>query len=328
MSREMKRKGNLYGQICSMENLERAATNAAKQKGQRVAVREFLADKEESLKRLRNALAEHSYKTSAYRSFTVFEPKRREIDALPFYPDQITDHAVVQVIAPVMVPCLTADTYACIPGRGLHKANTKIRKALKEDPDGTHYCLLADVRKFYASIDHGVMMRLIERKIKCRETLWLLSEIVNSHAGLPIGRYLSPYLANLYLSGIDHKVKELLSVRYYFRYNDNMLFLASSKEELHRVKEFLVSELSALKLELNPSWQIFPVDKRGIDFTGYVYFRDHARLRKSIKQRIMRRKTLSVQSFAAYKGWLSWCDGKHLTKKIMEKYKLDKQTEE
>ena len=322
MSREMKRKGNLYGQICSMENLERAAMNAAKQKGWRMAVREFLADKEENLKRLRNALAEHSYKTSAYRSFTVFEPKRREISSAPFYPDQIMDHAIVQILSPVWMPTFTIDTYASIPGRGLHNANAKIRRVLVEDPDGTRYCLLTDIRKFYASIDHCIMKSILRRKIKCRDTLNLLDEIIDSHPGLPIGRYLSPYLANLYLSSIDHRVKEVLKVKYYYRYNDNMVFLSGSKEDLRRILSDLKSELGKLKLELNRSTQIFPVDKRGIYFTGYVYHRGYTRLRKSIKQRIFRRKKLSEQSFAAYKGWLKWCNGINLTKTIKEKYKI------
>lgn len=318
----MKRKGNLYGQITSWENLSKAATNAAKQKGQRRAVRSFLAERETKLKQLQAALESHAFRTSAYRSFTIYEPKCREIDSPPFCPDQIVDHAIVQVLSPLWVPTLTADTYACIPGRGLHKANAKIRKALRTDPDGTRYCLLTDIRKYYASVDHDTMKCILRRKIKCGETLALLDEIIDSHAGLTIGRYLSPYLANLYLSNVDHRVKEVLRVKYYFRYNDNMLFLSQSKEELRTVLEDLKRTLGRLKLELNGSWQIFPVDKRGIDFTGYVYFRAHTRIRKSIKQRIFRRRELSEESFAAYGGWLKWCNGINLTKKIKEKYKI------
>lgn len=318
----MKRKGDLYRRICSYENLSVAAEKAARQKGQRRAVRTFMAKKEEMLKQLVSTLESRSFETSKYRSLTRFEPKRREISSAPFYPDQITDHAIVQILSPVWMPTFTIDTYACIPGRGLHKANAKISRVLVEDPDGTRYCLLTDIRKFYASIDHCIMKSILRRKIKCRDTLNLLDEIIDSHPGLPIGRYLSPYLANLYLSSIDHRVKEVLKVKYYYRYNDNMVFLSGSKEDLRRILSDLKSELGKLKLELNGSTQIFPVDKRGIDFTGYVYHRGYTRLRKSIKQRIFRRKELSEQSFAAYKGWLKWCNGINLTKKIKEKYKI------
>lgn len=318
----MKRNGNLYGQIFSYENLSKAADNAAKQKGQRRAVRSFLARREEMIKQLMETLESRSFKTSKYRSLTRFEPKRREISSVPFYPDQIMDHAIVQTLAPVWSPTFTIDTYACIPGRGLHKANAKIRRVLVDDPDGTRYCLLTDVRKFYASIDHETMKAILRRKIKCHGTLGLLDEIIDSHPGLPIGRYISPYLANLYLSAVDHRVKEVLKVKYYYRYNDNMVFLSGSKKELHRVLADLKRELGKLKLELNRSTQIFPVDKRGIDFTGYVYHRGYTRLRKSIKQRIFRHKELSEQSFAAYRGWLKWCNGINLTKKIKGKYKI------
>lgn len=325
MSRDdkMKRHGNLYDAICSVENLKQAALKAARGKNRHREVERFMADADNKTESLRRSLLSGDYMTSEYRSLTIYEPKKREIDSPPYYPDQVVDHAIVQVCGPIWLATLTDDTYACIPGRGLHLANTRIRKALKTDPEGTRYALLTDVRKFYASVDHDILKGILRRKIKCGGTLRLLDEIIDSHSGLPIGRYLSPYMANLYLSGIDHAVKERFKVRHYYRYNDNMLFLSSTKDELHDVLDELRNMLNDRRLTLNGSWQIFPVEKRGIDFTGYVYYRDHTRLRKSIKQRIFRRRMMSPESFAAYRGWLKWCDGANLTKKIIEKYGIE-----
>ena len=320
----MKRKGNLYKEICSTENLDIAEQNARRGKANKKSVRDFNAEREKNIDALRERLETRTFRTSEYRSFTVYEPKKREIDALP-HSDNVVDHAIIQVLGPIWRSTFTSDTYACIKGRGLHQANRKIRRAFMTDGGNMRYCLSTDIQKFYASIDHGKLKSIVRRKIKCKETLWLLDEIIDSHPGVPIGRYISPYLANLYLTGWDHKVKEHLKVRHYYRYNDNMLFFSDSKIELHSVLHAMREEMSALKLEINPSWQIFPTESRGVDFCGYVFYPTHTLLRKSIKKRIFRRKEMSEQSIAAYNGWLKWCDSVNLKRKIEQKYKNKKQ---
>ena len=316
----MKRKGNLYKEICSVENLELAERNARKGKTNKRSVLEFNAEREANLADLKKRLESRTFRTSEYRSFTVYEPKKRAIDALP-HQDNVVDHAIIQVLGPIWRSTLTADTYACIKRRGLHQANRKIRHAFTTDPEGMRYCLSTDIHKFYASIDHSALKSIVRRKIKCEETLWLIDEIIDSHPGVPIGRYISPYFANLYLSRWDHTVKERLKVRHYYRYNDNMLYFSDNKEDLHHVIESMRAEMSALKLEINPNWQIFPTAKRGVDFCGYVFYPTHTRLRKSIKKRIFRRKEMSEQTLAAYNGWLQWCDSVNLRRKIEQKYK-------
>lgn len=111
-----------------------------------------------------------------------------------------------------------------------------------------------------------------------------------------------------------------------FRYVDDMVFLAGTKEELWRILGIVRSETVCLRLELKPNMQVFPVEARGIDFLGYVFFHGYTLLRKSVKRKIfkriaaLRRGSVSEEAFmksmASWQGWLKWCDSKRLSEKI------------
>lgn len=115
----------------------------------------------------------------------------------------------------------------------MHSLLKKLRADLAADPEGTAYCLKLDIRKFYPTIDHWILKTVVRRKIKDPEVLWLLDEIIDSAEGVPIGNYIFQYLANLYLSELDHLLKEVAGVRYYYRYADDMVLLAGDKPTLH-----------------------------------------------------------------------------------------------
>lgn len=142
--------------------------------------------------------------------------KERLIHKLPYYPDRIVHHAIMNVVEPIWVGRMTADTYANIKGRGIHKCAEKLKHTLYVDPKGTFYCLQLDIKKYYPSIDHEIMKAEVRLTIKDERLLALIDEIIDSCEGLPIGNYLSQYLANLYLSRFDHRIKEVHHVRHYF----------------------------------------------------------------------------------------------------------------
>lgn len=208
----MKRKGYLFEQICSMPNLLEAASNAAKGKRKRKEVVEFEADLMGNLRQIQTELLTHTYTTSAYSVFYKYEPKLREILKLP-YRDRVVQWAIMQVLEPIWVRNFTADTYSCIKGRGLHKLLRDMRRFMREDPDGTRYCLKTDIRKFYPSIDHAILKKVIRKTIKDPELLWLLDDIIDSADGIPIGNYISSFFANLYASDFDHDVKTLFGLK-------------------------------------------------------------------------------------------------------------------
>lgn len=315
----MKRVGNLFQQICSIENLQLADKIARKGKSKQPGVIEHDKRREENIEALRTMLLTKRYKTSDYTTFTIFEPKERIIFRLPYYPDRILHHAVMNVLEPIFVSTFTADTYSCIKGKGIHAAEKAVKSALKNKRE-TLYCLKLDVRKFYPNVDHTVLKQLLRKKIKDRDLLWLLDEVIDSTAGLPIGNYLSLYFANFYLTYFDHWVKEEMRVKYYFRYADDLVFLSHSKEHLHSLLFAVRSYLNDnLKLTIKGNYQVFPVADRGIDFVGYVFFHSHTKLRKSIKQSFARSiaRGGNRQSIASYEGWASHCNSRHLLKKLL-----------
>ena len=320
-TQSMKRKGNLYSAICSIENLRLADSIARKGKLKQPGVISHDKNRVENIEKLHLMLVNKTYRTSVYTTFTIHEPKERVISRLPYFPDRITHHAVMNILEPVFVAHFTSDTYSCIKKRGIHAAARALKQALG-DQEGSRYCLKLDIRKFYPSVDHAVLKMLLRRKFKDTDLLWLLDSIIDSAEGLPIGNYLSQYLANFYLTGFDHWIKEVKRVKHYFRYADDIVILSSDKPYLHKllseIKEYMSDRL---RLTVKNDYQVFPIcPKRGIDFVGYVFFHTHTRLRKGIKQNFARMvfNNRNDASIASYKGWAKHCNSKNLLKKLLD----------
>jgi retron-type reverse transcriptase len=315
---EMKRIGNIYSQICSIDNLRLADQRASKGKSAQRGVIAHNRDREANIELLHEMLVNKTYKTSPYHVFKIFETKEREIYQLPYFPDRIVHHAVMNVLEPVFVASFTADSYSCIKGRGVHKMGEALKRALR-DQKGTEYYLKLDIRKFYPSIDHEVLKQLLRKKFKDSDLLWLLDEIIDSAPGLPIGNYLSQYLANFYLTYFDHWLKEVRGVEYYFRYADDMVILGDAAY-LHALRVDIQRYLKEeLRLELKSNWRVCPVAAGGIDVIGYNYFHTHTLLRKSIKKKFARmlKRNPNAASIASYMGWAKHCNSRHLLKKLL-----------
>ena len=322
----VKRYGNLYEKICSMENLELAFKNAKKGKGWYKEVQQIEKRPYYYLAGLQWMLKNHKYKTSEYATFTKKDGKKeREIYKLPFFPDRIAQWAVLQVIEPQLLAFFTDDTYSAIPNKGIHAAFKKLRKAVDTVPEEMTYCLKIDCKKFYPSIDHETLKQKFRRKYKDPELLELIDEIIDSIStcpateeniefyescgneinivtlngkqfisgvGIPIGNYFSQYDGNFFLSEFDHWIKEVKHIKRYYRYMDDICIFAKTKEELHQ----LLSEIDEyfkvnLKLRIKGNYQIFPSFVRGIDFVGYRIFKDYTLLRKSTCQQFERKMT-------------------------------------
>lgn len=285
----MKRYGHLFEKVVDYDNLERAFYNAARHKTRRAEVTEYGSRLESNLLQLQRELVNGTYRTSDYKTFTIHEPKERKIYKLPFR-DRVVHWAIMQVIEPIWLSNFTRDTYSCIRGRGIHPLLYRLRRDLKADPEGTRYCLKIDIRKFYPSIDHDIMKRVIRRKLKDARLLALLDGIVDSAAeGVPIGNYLSQFFANLYLSEMDHLVKEEAGIRYYYRFADDIVLLDGNKERLHGTLVYINHYLNTERaLSLKPNYQVFPVESRGIDYVGYVTRHGYCLARKKNKKNLCR----------------------------------------
>lgn len=319
----MKRINNLYDKIISLENLKQADIIARKGK-KSFGINLHDKNKDANILKLHNDLKNNNYKTSKYDIFKIYEPKERFIYRLPYFPDRIMHHAIMLVLEPIWVQLFTADTYSCIKGRGIHSCANKLKENLKNDVKGTKYCLKIDVKKFYPSINHDILKQILAKKIKDQRLISLLSEIIDSAEGVPIGNYLSQYFANVYLAYFDHWIKETKKINYYYRYADDMVFLSNSKEELQKlfieIQQYMAENL---KLEIKANYQVFPVKDRGIDFVGYRFWHTHTLLRKSIKKAFARAvfKNKSDQSLNAYKGWSKHCNSINLINKFNNEIK-------
>ena len=335
----MKRVSNLFHKITDIENIYLADKKARRHKLNTYGVKLHDKNREENLLNLQRMLIEGTYVTSDYETFIIYEPKEREIYRLPYYPDRIVHHALMNVLEGIWVPIFIKNTFSCIKGRGIHAAAKAVKKDLKEDPEGTRYCLKMDITKFYPSIDHTILKRIIRRKIKDNKVLHLLDSIIDSAEGVPIGNYLSQFFANLYLAYFDHWIYEELEVKYYYRYADDIVILHHNKEFLHdlldKIQTYLWDNLR-LTLKKYPEggggvirkYQIFPVDSRGVDFVGYVFRHGYTKLRKSIKKNFCRKvakinkRALTVkaykQNICSWWGWCKYCNSHHLLKKILK----------
>ena len=197
----MKRIGNLFDRVIDVENLRLADEKARKGKLRSYGVKVHDKNREANLIALHESLKNGTFKTSKYHIFTIYEPKERQIFRLPYYPDRILHHAIMNVLEPIWVSVFNNNTYSCIKNRGIHKCAKDVRKALKQDPMGTRYCLKIDIKKFYPSIDHELLKVVVRRKIKDGRLLALLDEIIDSvPSGVPIGNYLSQYFSWLTLT--------------------------------------------------------------------------------------------------------------------------------
>lgn len=319
----MKRYDNLFGRICSMDNLRLADRKARRGKKRTKNMDKFDKDPERHLRELRETLLAGKFHTSPYTHKTIYEPKERLISILPYYPDRIVHHAIMNIMEEIWVKSFIAQTYSCVKGRGIHKALSDVKNALK-DREGTAYCLKMDIRHFYPSIDHNVLKRILRQKIKDERLLAVLDDVIDSEPGVPIGNYLSQYFANIYLTPFDHWLKEEKEIKYYFRYADDMVILHPDKRYLHHLLGEIAEKLAEeFKLEIKANWQVFPVETRGIDYLGYVFRHDYTKLRKATKTRLKRRvgrihreRKAMKMAVGSYFGWLKYCDSINLKHKL------------
>jgi retron-type reverse transcriptase len=302
----MKRHGNLFEQIASFPNLLAAERSALRGKRSRSAPAAFHFDLEPNLFELHADLHEDSYQPGAYRSFWIFDPKRRLISAAP-YRDRVVHHAVCRIVEPVFDRTFIADSYANRNGKGTHKAIDRASGFCRR----WKYALKCDVEKFFPSIDHEILLGLVARKIKCPRTLDLIGKIVRSsnpqepvlhyfagddlftpherRRGLPIGNLTSQFLANVMLDPLDHYVKEHLRWLAYVRFADDFLLFGNDKARLHEVLDLLRCFLEPYRLRLHPRKCVVVPVRSGVPFLGWHVYEDHRRVRRSTGLRFQRR---------------------------------------
>lgn len=291
-------------------------------------VLEFDKNAEENLLKVRESLIKKTFRTSSYKTKIIYEPKQRQIYILPFSPDRIVQHALMNIIEPIWESLFIYNSYACRVGKGIHAGSRKTMEFVRKN----RYCLKCDISKFYPSMKHDILFELVKRKIKCKDTLWLIHNIIYSIEGgenVPIGNYTSQWFGNLYMNELDQELKHQYKFKDYIRYCDDFVLFHNDKKYLHQVAK-AIEEFLAQRLWLKLSkCSLFPVGQ-GVDFLGYRHFRKYILLRKSTAKRVKKRlKRLPrmletgrltseqfISSLASTMGWLRWANAHNLFMKL------------
>jgi len=316
----MRRHNHLFEKIVTIENLRLAFKRASKGKHWQRSIKLFKEDAETKLVAIRELLLSKTYKPSLYRTKQIYIPKTRTIYIAPFSPDRVIHHAIMNVLEPILEKLFIHDSYACIKGKGLHLGSKRTMEFVRRNK----YFLKCDISKFYPSMKHDVLYRVIQKKIKCKDTLALMKDIIYSvpdGQNVPIGNFTSQWFGNIYLHELDMRAKHVYRVKHYLRYCDDFLFFSNDKKQLREIakdlKVYLADELGLKmsKCELAPVTQ-------GVDFLGYRHFPKYVLLRRATAIRIKRRLKILPRLFKAGRitmeqfrssiasstGWMKWAN--------------------
>lgn len=356
---------NIYEKIYDFENLHKAWEKARRGKRYREDVLSFNRNYEEHLIEIQNQLIYETYEVGRYHSFYVFEPKKRLIMSLPFK-DRIVQWAIYQQLFPLYEKTFISDSYACRQGKGTHKAADKLEYWLRqtERKPERYYYLKMDISKYFYRVDHEILLKILDRRIKDKRLLNLLEKIINcettkfglpmgkepdevevedrlGNKGMPIGNLTSQMFANIYLNEVDQYAKHELGLHYYIRYMDDIIILHHDKKYLARVKEDLRIFLDEnLRLNLNNKTAIRPCSM-GIDFVGFRIWATHRRLKKKTALKIKRSMKHYVEkveageesrekmerAIASYRGILSHCNSYGMRQSLNNLFKHKTKTE-
>lgn len=311
----MKRHGHIFEKIYEPENMIIAHEKARRGKAHYSEV-QMVNENPEMLIDICNTIKAGDYSTSPYEVYEIMDRgKARTIFKLPYYPDRIVQWVIMLQTQDVFLKSFIRDTYASIPGRGIHHAVKRVNRIIRH---GGEYCLKLDIKKYFPSINQDILCQQLQRKFKDSRLLNMLFEIINSVPfGLPIGNFLSQWLANFHLAFFDHVICKATRLPF-FRYMDDIVIISDTKKSLHNALDCCRRELGKLDLLIKSNWQIFPSKVRGIDFLGYRCFGDFVLLRKRIANNIKARFRLisektkvlasDIASMMSYKGWLDYCN--------------------
>src|SRR3989338_1331406 len=282
-----------YSKLCAYENLEKAFRKARKGKTLKRYVIDFEKNLKENLLRLQSELLLQIYRPQPLETFNLRDPKTRKISKAVFR-DRVIHHALCNIIEPMLEKEFIYDSFANRKGKGTLGAIKRFdvfKRKVSKNNTRACYVLKADVRHYFDTVDHAILLSILRRKIRDERVLWLVNLILGNHKspeegkGMPLGNLTSQFLANVYLNELDQHVKHILKARYYIRYVDDFVILSSSVEELKTYKEKINAFLhEKLALELHPDKSDILLLRQGIGFLGFRIFYHH----RLIKQKNLR----------------------------------------
>lgn len=283
----MKTYKHLWEKFISEENFSLASKKAIKNKKKQKQVKKYLENEKENLEAIRQMVINGEFHTSKYKTKKVFEPKERDVYMLPFMPDRIVHHAVINILKPIFLNKFIDNSYSCIEDRGQIKASIKCSEFSRK----YDYCLQCDIHKFYPSINQKILSEMLHKIIKDDKFMNIVDDIIFSFPGetnIPIGNFPSQWFGNYYLTTLDNYVYHDLKCHAYIRFCDDFLLFSNDKKFLQKCKKeieiFLRNELQLCYSKA----EVFRITQ-GVDFCGYRHFTKYVLIRKSTSKRIKKR---------------------------------------
>ncbi len=319
---------NNYSELVSVDNLLNAWQEFIKGKRSRVDVQEFELRLMDNIIELHQDLTAHTYGHSSYKDFFINDSKRRHIHKAGVR-DRLLHHAIYRVLYPFFDKTFISDSFSCRLDKGTHKAIKRFQcfaGKVSRNHHRTCWVLKGDIKKFFDSIDHDVLIKILSGYIVDKNILALLENIINSFPqdskeklGLPLGNLTSQLFANVYMNVFDQFVKHKLKAKYYIRYADDFVILSENKEWLEStiplIKNFLTTHL---RLELHPDKLFIKTIFSGMDFLGWVNFPEHRTLRTTTKRRMFKRikNNPSRSVVDSYLGLLKHGNGENIRREF------------
>jgi retron-type reverse transcriptase len=310
-----------YEDIISVENLLEAWQEFVRGKRAKPDVQAFQHNLMTHVLALHADLRDRTYVHGGYRAFNISDPKPRNIHKA-IVRDRLLHHAIHRQLYPFFDRRFIADSFSCRRWKGTHRALDRFQHfARKVSRNHTHtaWVLKCDVRKFFASVDHGILLGILAKHVPDRDILGLLAQVIKSFStdiptfsrmleyqkGLPLGNLTSQLLVNVYMNEFDQYVKRALKVRHYIRYADDFVFLSHDRKRLIKILQLTgVFLRERLKLELHPQKTSIQTVASGIDFLGWVHFPDHRVLRTATKRRMLKKVKGRQEDDAAVQSYL------------------------
>jgi retron-type reverse transcriptase len=284
-------------------------------KRKRKDVRTFETKLADNIFCLHDSLVSGKYKHGSYFEFTIHDPKKRDIHKASVR-DRLLHHAIHRKLYKFYDQIFISDSYSCRNGKGIHGALNRFKKyywKTSRNKRRTVWVLKCDIRKFFDSIDHKILISILSKKIGDSNIIFLLQKIIDSFEkskgkGIPLGNLTSQLFANIYLNELDQFIKHKLRIKFYIRYADDFVFLSTDRFKLEKILPEIQNFLDEkLKLELHPNKISITTFSSGVDFLGWVNFPNHCILRAVTKRRMLKnlRNNPKPEIVHSYLGLLS-----------------------
>jgi len=323
-----------YNDIIGLKNLFSAWEELIVGKSHKDDVQAFALNLFDNVAKLHDDLAKKTYKHGGYYSFYINDPKRRHIHKADVR-DRLLHHAIYRLLYPFFERTFVSDSYSCRLGKGVYKAIEKfdaMSYKISKNNFKTCWVLKCDIKKFFDSIDHKILLNILEEHIPDKDIIWLLNIVIDSYhseqkhgVGLPLGNLTSQLFANVYLNVFDHWAKHKLKTKHYIRYADDFLVLSTDKKWLEdiipQIRAFLLEKLN---LTLHPTKIFLKTHNSGVDFLGWNNFPDYKRLREKTKQRMFKKivDRPLPEVYQSYLGLLGHGDTRNVQNDLQNVYWL------